>query len=197
MPISLQISALVTVETESWPSIAAEQPAADDEDAITPDNFVDGGYDGEVFAFQDRNCYASPWRLVFVVLSEDCVYVFKDTGEKIDEPSHGVVEGRQPLEAEGETPGFLDDWRDGYYRTAAADAAEALAAEAAGGGGDGEAAAAAAALDAANGERAGLADDDAAASRFEDVFVEGKRVRVAAGDAPNIRWNGALLMRTR
>ena len=109
MPISLQISALVSVETESWPTIAAEQPAADDEDAITPDNFVDGGYEGDVFAFEDRNCIADDWRLIFVVLSEDCVYIFNDSGEKMHEPSDGVVEGRQPLEGDDETPGFLAD----------------------------------------------------------------------------------------
>jgi hypothetical protein len=49
---------------------------------------------------------------------------------------------------------------------------------------------AAAAHGAANG--VGLADDDAAASTpFEEFFVEGKRVRVACGDAPNYHWNGA------
>jgi hypothetical protein len=194
MPISLQINALYAVETEPWPIIAAEQPAADEEDATTPSNFVDGGYEGEVFAFEDRNCIADDWRLVYVVLSDDCVYIFNDTGEKIHEPSDGIVEGRQPLEGDDETPGFLDDWRDGYYRTAAADAAEALGEAAAAGAAAYFQTEAATANGAANVEAVGLADDDDAASTpFEDFFVEGKRVRVAAGDAPNFRWNGALL----
>ena len=97
MSIMLQINALYSVQSEPWITVAANQPAASDADAITPDNFLEAEED-EVFAFEDRNSFAQPWRSVFIVLGDGCVYVFDSDGQRINEPSEGVVDGVQMLD---------------------------------------------------------------------------------------------------
>jgi hypothetical protein len=186
MSISLQLSAIYAIDTEDWPTVAAAQPLAAHDDAITPDNFLEND-EGDIFAFEDRNVFTEDWpgRHIFVVLGSGEVLLFDDEGNPINEPEHGVTNGRQPLDGDS---GFVEEWRHSYYQTAS-DAwgnatAEAVAAV---GGGGGEAAEAAAAPDADGG---GVL---AVPVRFDDFFAEGKRIRVAAGDAASVVWHGALL----
>ena len=74
MSLTLQINAIYSVTTDPWPTVAAEQPAAADEDAITPETFSEAE-EGDVFAFEDRNFLWDEWpgRCVFVVLGDDCI----------------------------------------------------------------------------------------------------------------------------
>jgi hypothetical protein len=193
MPISLPLSPLYAIDTEDWPTVAAAQPLAAHDDAITPDNFLEND-EGDIFAFEDRNVFTEDWpgRHIFVVLGSDEVLLFDTEGNPINEPEHGVPDGRQPLNGEG---GFVEEWRHGYYQTASDGFGNATAeAVAAVGGGDCEAAEAAAAL----GALAAAPDADgggvlAVPVRFDDFFAEGKRIRVAAGDAAAVVWHGALL----
>jgi hypothetical protein len=185
MSISLQINALYSVTTEPWPAVAAAQPAADDDDAITPDNFAEGD-EGDIFAFEDRNMFDDPWRLIFVVLGEGCVYIFDDEGAKINEPDDNVADGCQALEGD---KGFLTDWRNGYYRTAeqamAQEAVEAAAEEAAAR----EEEEAAVGRGRGGGKRRALVDDD---DDFEDVVREGARIKMCFTGATTA-WFGGIM----
>lgn len=110
------------VETDSWAEIAEQQSGLDEEEAITPDRFVEADV-GEVLAMYDRNRFDQPFeRRVFVMLGDDEVYVFREDGSRIDEPSNFVVDGAQPLEGD---ESFISDWKgeggdsnSAYYRLA-------------------------------------------------------------------------------
>ena len=86
MSLTLQINAVYSVTTDPWPTVAAAQPAAADEDAITPESFSEAE-EGDVFAFEDRNHLWDAWpgRCVFVVVGSDCIYLFDSEGARIDE----------------------------------------------------------------------------------------------------------------
>jgi hypothetical protein len=60
MSISLQLSAIYAIDTEDWPTVAAAQPLAAHDDAITPDNFLEND-EGDIFAFEDRNVFTEDW----------------------------------------------------------------------------------------------------------------------------------------
>ena len=51
---------------------------------------------------EDRNDFTQEWpgRRVFIMLQDECVYVFYDTGQAIDEPESFVANGRQQLHGE-------------------------------------------------------------------------------------------------
>ena len=114
MPLTLRCSEARSVTTRPWEMVAASQPAADDDDAITADNFTEAD-EYDVFAMNDRNSFAQEWpnRRIFVVLGDGCVHIFNEQGVAINEPGEGVIEGRQDLDGDS---GFLADWTSDYYR---------------------------------------------------------------------------------
>ena len=61
----------------TWAAMAAQQPGLLDNDAITPQNFVEADI-GDVLAMEDRNDFTQEWpgRRVFIMLQDECVYVF-------------------------------------------------------------------------------------------------------------------------
>ena len=153
---------------------------------------------------EDRNDFTQEWpgRRVFIMLQDECVYVFDETGNAIHEPGSFVANGQQKLHGED---GFIADWEHGYYRLpvelpvpAAANggadpiadggAALLMLAEASGVGAVAAATPAAADAPAAAQEVAA----DCVTPAFDDFFAEGKRMQVACGEAP-WRWNGALI----
>ena len=164
MSLTLQINAVYSVTTDPWPTVAAAQPAAADEDAITPESFSEAE-EGDVFAFEDRNHLWDDWpgRCVFVVLGDDCIYLFDSEGARIDEPESFVVDGVQPLNG---SDGFFDDWRSGYYRML-----DEPAARGAEGGGEDK--------------------GEPSPPLLKDFWVEGRRVHQAIGEPPQLY--GALV----
>ena len=76
--------------------MAAQQPGLLDNDAITPQNFVEADI-GDVLAMEDRNDFTQEWpgRRVFIMLQDECVYVFDEIGNAIHEPESFVAHGRQ------------------------------------------------------------------------------------------------------
>ena len=81
---------------------------------LTAFNFEDEANTGDVMAMEDNNLdtrlHAPIWRRVWVVHVDDNINLFDEFGSPIDEPTFGVKEGVQSVDA------FIEDWELGYYR---------------------------------------------------------------------------------
>ena len=95
-------------ESRSWEELAQDQLQFEND---WREN-LESGY---VLALHDRNCFVEEWsRRVLVLVDDECVYVFDESGQPIDEPSNFVPLGRQELYGD---KGFLAELASGeYYR---------------------------------------------------------------------------------
>lgn len=90
----------------AWEQLAREQPSVDSQALLNAAT-------GAVFALDDRNVMSMPWRHVYAVRHGEHFVFFDEHGLLVDEPSAGLVGGRQSVEE------FLEEFSaDGmfYYR---------------------------------------------------------------------------------
>ena len=90
-------SAIVQIETADgivnfppWTTLAAMVEATPSSRA----SFRTGTRAGEVYAFKDRLNIAAPFeRRVFVFVKQDCIHLFDELGQLVDEPDEGTPNG--------------------------------------------------------------------------------------------------------
>ena len=108
-------------EVDPWNQLARLQTtlSSNPDEAITDVNFL-GADPGEVLAMLYRNLFSDDFeRHIYVVMGrDDCVHIFTENGDRINEPENFVVDGVQKLTGEDS---FMYEWGgDGgdYYELA-------------------------------------------------------------------------------
>lgn len=80
----------VVESVDAWESMATSQQ-------VPNSNMLSDCTQGSVFALEDRNMFAMPWRKIFIVRDEHDYVLYDSDGWLINEPSYGVAQGRQAV----------------------------------------------------------------------------------------------------
>lgn len=80
------------MQLRSWEALVREQTGDVDESVLL------AAGTGDAFALEDRNLTSLPWRRIYAVRAAEFFHIYDEHGKSINEPSDGVLQGRQLAE---------------------------------------------------------------------------------------------------